>query len=289
MVRQVLILGGAGLVTAIFYGIDAWWSAPSRRRARVRKWAERRLVGYEDQWLRPVEEQGVVMRRFGAIGLFFTIVLLAEIRHGWQPYAAWLLSVPALFAILCGIWGARPLLPPGTRVARLRELELVDYLPERTRQIMWLVSVCGFLACLLTSVALEKWIVGVAGLLMLAAPASVELAGRRLARMPEPAESAAHLYLQDALRADSIRFAAFASTQSGAMACIYLSMVPEAPDWLTWTLLALSPVLLWGLFIVAMDGREAPADYMRGRLWPGLKVGQVLKPGDALPTEAVRS
>jgi hypothetical protein len=145
MLRHALILGGAALVTGIFYAMDAWWNRPSRRRARARKWAE-----------------------------------------------------------------------------------------------------------------------------------------------PEPAQSAAHLYLQDALRADRIRSAAFTSTQSGAMACILIFMAVDDPAWLVWTLLAMSPVLFTGLLMVGLDHRDAPADYLRARLWPTSKVGQVLRPGDALPAGGLR-
>src|SRR3954452_3492332 len=220
IVRHGLILGGAALITGIFYVAEAWWWRPSRRRARARKWAERHVASYEDQWLVQFEQLGVSNRRAVVVPGFLGLVFLLELPMGGQPYVALLFySLPALFAILCGLSATRISLPPGTRVARLRELEVADYLPERTRQFMWVAGAVGCGACLLVGVASSEWWLEVSGSLMLVAPASVELAARRLARMPEPAQSAAHLYLQDVLRADHIRWAALSSALSGAMVC----------------------------------------------------------------------
>jgi hypothetical protein len=155
-------------------------------------------------------------------------------------------------------------------VARLRELEVSDYLPDRTRHFMWLAGAVGFSACLLVGRVQGEWWLGASGALMLVAPASVELAARRLARLPEPAQSAAHLYLQDVQRAEHIRSAALSSAISGTMVCNWLSSAIDGPDWLVFTLLAMNLVLLAGFFFVAFDPDTKASIYMRSRLWPQL-------------------
>ena len=286
LVRQGLILGGAALVAGIAYAIDAWWWwSPSRRRTRARKWAERHVTAYDDTWLIPFEQQGVTNRRVAAIGTFLALVVLVEIPMGGQPYAAWLMSIPPLFAIVFGLSGAQISLPRGTRVARLRELELADYLPEAMRRFMWVAGAVGCLACFLVAVVRSEWLLGISGLLMLVAPASVELAARRLARTPEPAQGAAHLYLQDVLRADHIRGAALMSALSGAFLCNWLSTA-EDPDWVWAVLMAMNVALLAGIYLFALKPGK-PSTYMRSRLWPELRPGQLLSGADPMSTVGV--
>jgi len=282
LTRHAVIVGVAGLVTLIVYGAEAWWSGPRRREARLRKWAQRQVSTYQDAWLAPLRRQAVVNRRVGAVGGFFSLVFLLEIPIGGQPYAAWLLAAPAVFSILWVLTSKGLALAPGTRVARLRELEITDFLPERTRVLMWIAGIVGFAACLLVGISEDARPLCLAGSLLLVAPTSVELAARRLAKMPEPAESAAHLYLQDVVRADQIKWAAFSATQASSFACTWLSMAVEEPGWLELTLTAMSLGLLVVLFPVMLNPDVKAAIYMRSRLWPQLGPGQLVADGEPM-------
>lgn len=290
IVRHGLVFGVAGVISLSLYAVTVWWWwRPDRRLSRAQKWAQRHVSSYENEWLIPFQEEDVVICRVAAVGGFFSIVFLLEIPLGGQPYAAWLLSFPALFSISCCLSGTRIALPPGTRVARLRELELEDYLPERTRLFMWVAGVVGCLACLLVSVATGEWLVGASGSLMLVGPACVELAGRRLARLPEPAQSAAHLYLQDVFRADHIRWAAFSSALSGAMLCNWLSSAVDDPAWIVWALIGMSYSLLTGLCMFALKTDWKASTHMRSRLWPELRPGQLVSDGEPIPAAGATS
>lgn len=285
--RQGLILGAVALATGVAYAIDAWWWwSPSRRRTRARKWAERYVTAYDDAWLIPFEELGVINRRVAAVGMYFILLVFVEIPMWGQPYAAWLMSIPSVFAIVFVLSGTQISLPPGTRVARLRELELADYLSEGMRRFMWVAGAVGCLACLLVAVARSEWLLGISGALMLAAPASVELAARRLARMPEPAQNAAHLYLQDVLRADHIQAAALMSALGGAFLCSWLSIAVDDPTWAWAVLIAMNYSLLTGIYLFAIKPGK-PSAYMRSRLWPQLRPGQLLSGADPMPTVGV--
>ena len=166
-------------------------------------------------------------------------------------------------------------------------MELLDYIPERTRLFMWFAGALGCLACLLVAVVHHQGLLGVSGGLMVLAPACVELTGRRLARVPEPARSASHLYLQDVLRADHIRSAAVSTTLSAAMLCNWLSAATINDTALWGTLMVMNAVLLTGLLVAFTPGKKA-STYMRTRLWPQLGPGQLLT--DAEPVRrAVRT
>jgi hypothetical protein len=283
IVQQCLIIGAAALAGGLAYLVDAWWGNPTRRSARAHKWAKQQVASYEDEWLIPFEEQVVSSRRVTVVITFLFVLIFLEFPVDGQPYVAWLLALPAVYAIIRALTCEGLSLPPGTRVARLRELELVDYIPQHARVIMWFAGAVGFIACLLVALAGDKWLLAVSGSLVLAAPVCVELAGRRLARAPEPAKSAAHLYLQDALRADQVRGAAVSSVLSAAMLCNWLASGADRTDWVEWTLLLMNLVLLTGLFIVAFKPDRKAATYMRSRLWPQFGPGQLLANGEPLP------
>jgi hypothetical protein len=284
IVRQCLIVGGAGLVAGVAYAVDAWWGTPARRRARAHKWAREQVASYEDQWLVAFQEQGVVTRRASVVACFLSLVILLEIPMGGQPFAAWLFGLPAAYAIFRALTCTRMSLPPGTRVARLRELELVDYIPQRTRLFMWFAGTVGCLACVLVALVRHEWLIGVSGLLMVLAPACVELAGGRLARLPEPAQNPAHLYLQDVMRADHIRAAAVSTALGAAMLCNWLSVAVDDTGWLEGILMVTNVVLLTGVYVVTLKPGLKASTYMRSRLWPQLRPGELVT--DAEPVRA---
>jgi hypothetical protein len=107
---------------------------------------------------------------------------------------------------------------------------------------------------------------------LLVPPAVIEWAGARLSRMPQPANSAAHLYMQDAFRSDLLRFASFRSALAAATLTGYvgLATVVGAQAWLPAVLVGLGALLLVALVREVGDLRQDPVGYMRSRLWRGV-------------------
>lgn len=274
--------------TAWYLGFVLWWR-PERRRADARRWATRHLAAYDERWQEPVERQLKANVRLDFLATFLLSSALLRMPVSGKAYAACLVALPGVLAALNGLAFSRVPLPPGTRVARLRELTLTDYLPNRTRQLMWASGATGCLACVVLGVVTDRWVVAASGALLVLAPLAVEYAGTQLARMPEPADSAARLYVQDAFRSDLIRSAAVRSSLGAAFAGLLVAwaMVLDHPGWVPVTLLGIVGLLIVCLCLQGSDLRHTPAAYMRSRLWPNLTPHQVVRPGDALPTPAV--
>ena len=270
--------------TVWYVGYVLWWR-PERRRADAWKWAMRHMAAYDERWQEPVERQLKANVRVDFLEIFFLCSVLIQVPTSGKAYAACLVAVPGILSTLNGLAFSRGELPPGTRVARLRELSLTDYLPARTRRMMWASGVAGCLACVVLGVATDRWVVGASGGLLVLAPLAVEYAGTQLARMPEPADTAARLYVQDAFRSDLIRGAAVRSSVGAALACLLVAwaLVMEHPGWVPVILLAIGCLLVLCLCLQGSDFRNTPAAYMRSRLWPTLTPHQVVRPGDALP------
>ncbi len=150
---------------------------------------------------------------------------------------------------------------------------------------MWFAGVVGCLACLMVAVVRHDWLLGISGVLMVLAAACVEAAGRRFARMPEPAQNASHLYLQDALRADRIRAAAISTVLSAAMLCNWLGSAAVDTDALWGPLMVMNLVLLTGLFVVAFTPDKKASTYMRSRLWPQLRPVQLVTDAEPVRCE----
>jgi hypothetical protein len=280
-----LIVGTVGVSVMwvlLYVGSLRWWT-PERRRADAWKWAQRHLASYDERWLEPVERQMLSSFRIDCVCMILLSYVLFVVPTSAKAYIGCLVALPTVMAILRGLAFSRVVVPPGERVARLRELTVEDYLPKRTRVLMWRCGAAGSLTCLVLGFTRDQWFVAVSGLLLLAAPATVDLAGARLARTPEPAESAAHLYTQDAFRSGLIRMAALRSAMGGTYVCLLVSwaLVFTEPVWAVGVVLGV--VLFVAMFREARGFGKAPAAYMRSRLWPTLAPGQVLAPGDPVP------
>jgi hypothetical protein len=214
-------------------------------------------------------------------------VVAVQVPVSMRGFVACLALVPALLSTLRGASLIRDVsVPTGTRVARLRELCLSDYLPSRLRWAMWTSAAFGAAAVIRVALAHQQpWAIASAGLLVLG-PAAVEVAGNRLARQPEPAVDAAHLYWQDALRSDLVRSTAAMATSAGFLLCILTPTIAglyDEADMVAWY--GLGAILVAFLIFDEERSQRSPASYMRSRLWPMLGPDQVLRPGDPLPTQ----
>lgn len=284
---MVVVTGDAvlGLVWVVLFAYTMKRWTPERGRAAALEWADKRRVSCDEQWLDPVQRQLRTNVQADFVAMYFLFGVLVQVPASVKPYAACLVGLPAVVVIARGLTFSRMILPPGTRVARARELVLADYLPTRTRLLVWLAAACGLAACLSVAVVRDQWIVAVSGLLLLAPPIAIERAGARLVRMPEPADSAAHLYLQDAFRSDLLRFAAMRSPLAASALVGYLGIfLLDGNEGVAAILIVLGVCLFAVLMIDALDFRDDPAGHMRVRLWRALPHERVLGPQDPIPT-----
>ncbi|MGA8247287.1 MAG: hypothetical protein WB797_10310 [Nocardioides sp.] len=285
VVGRLVGLLASGLVLALLYYLQFGRRAPDKVREAGNKWAWKRQAYVDGRWTEQLNKQLRAQRLADLLGMFALCIVVVQVPVTMRAYAACLALVPALLATLRGLSLLRGVtLPPGTRVARLRELSLSDYLPSRLRLAMWGAAAIGAAATVRLAVQQgQPWAIASAALLLMG-PAAVEVSGARLARQPEPAVDAAHLYWQDALRSDLLRSTAEMATAAG----VFLSLLTPAiigfehlADTVVWYALALG----LGLFILIGDqeSHERPANYMRSRLWPTLGPDHVLRSGDPLP------
>jgi len=284
--RLVGMLAG-GLVLALFYYLQFDRRPPEKVREAGSKWAWKRQAYVDGRWTEQLSKQLRAQRRVDLLGMILLCVVMFQVPVTMRAYAACLGLVPALLATLRGFSLLRGVpLPSGTRVARLRELSLSDYLPPRLRLGMWVAAVVGAAATVRVALQHEQpWAIASAALLLMG-PAAVEVAGARLARQPEPAIDAAHLYWQDALRSDLVRSTSGMATTAGMILCLLTPTIvgfDHMGDFVVWYGLGLAI----GLITLKdnVESHERPAAYMRSRLWPTLGPDQVLRSGDPLPEQ----
>lgn len=252
------------------YSMRRW--TPERGREAARTWADKRQVVCDEAWLDPVQRQLRTNLQADLIALFFLLYALNLAPVSIKAYAALLVSTSYVLVIARGLSISRQILPPGPRVARARQVIAADYLPGRTRQLAWASAVSGLTACVALGSVHDNRVVAAAGLVLLIPPVAIEWAGARLSRMPEPADSAAHLYLQDAFRSDILRFASLRSTLAAATLTGYIGIdtIIGAQAWVPAVLVGLAVLLFVGLVQEGGDLRQNPVGYMRSRLWRGV-------------------
>jgi hypothetical protein len=282
--RLVVMLAG-GLVLALLYYLQFGRQSPEKARKAGNRWAWKRQAYVDGRWTEQLNRQLRAQRLVDMLGMFALCVVLVQVPVTVRAYAACLALMPALLATMRGFTLLRGVtLPPGTRVARVRELSLADYLPGRLRLAMWVAAAIGAAATIRVAVRHDQpWAIASAALLLLG-PVAVEVAGARLARHPEPAVDAAHLYWQDALRSDLVRSTAGMATAAGMFLCLLTPTIlgfEHVADAVVWYGLALGLGLL--TLMDDLRSHDRPAAYMRSRLWPTLAPHQVLRSGDPLP------
>jgi hypothetical protein len=278
--RSVFVL----ILVAAFLGITFIRSRSRRWRAGD-KWARRHQAYIAPEWVAEVDRQLETNRRLdlGAwLVLFVTVSIVPRTDVAW---GACLATLPALVMLTRGVLLGRDL-PRGPRVARLREVSLSDYVSSSTRWVMWGAAIVSCGLTVAAAVRRTSPVLLVPGAVLLLGAAVVEVSGKRLARRPEPAIDASHLYWQDCLRVDAVRTAAGMSVLATWILLQELPFldVPPADFDYVWSLVY--AVGLSGLFVAAIGAVRAqdhPVDHMRSRLWPTLRSGQVLMPGEALP------
>ncbi|WP_151081959.1 hypothetical protein [Nocardioides cynanchi] len=272
-----------GLLVLVHLGVGFRYTRPVTRASEREKWARRHRAHVPSGWVVPVDRQLRSHRRFAAVNscCFILIMYLVPTPFS-RSWVAGVAVVPGLLVLARGlvIAPAAAALPSGSRVARAREVTVADYLSPRARIVSWTtvglaVGVIGYTAIRTSSTVLLVPMASV-----IAAGALIEAAGVRFARMPEPAEDAIQLYLQDAFRADALR-GAWAMT--GVSALLVVLAVPDAFDLPAEQAIGyLEFVAIVGacLGLVAFFP-DRPVARMRARLWPTLGPDQLVMPDDA--------
>ncbi len=283
------------LVAIVAGGLVVWGCSaliirslgPAHRRQEGQKWAWRHQAFVAPRWVPAVDAQLRANKRTDLAGVFLFTVVLIQMPTSLKAYAACLVTLPVVLASVRGLTATRRTqLPAGARVARLRELTLSDYVPRSSRILMWAGAVAGSAATLYLGIARSQPLTFASTLLLLLAPLSVEVAGNRLARQPEPAEDSAHLYWQDAFRSDLLRSASAMTAASGCLLCLIEPglLASTIPSWGATFWWALGAAILALMLLDSRGLRDRPAAYMRSRLWPMLTPDQVMRSGDPVPS-----
>ncbi|UUW88233.1 hypothetical protein [Pimelobacter simplex] len=197
----------------------------------------------------------------------------------------------ALAASAEGLWRVTragrefPVAPGRPGVARGRQPEVRDYVGPAPLAMLTLQALLGVAIAggALRWAADDGWSGAAAGLLVsgvvilglsLAAP----LAWRVVVRRPQRAVDAAHLYFQDAWRADALRNTGILTVLVPLSAAY---VWPESSDPARVALV----VLALGIGALGLTDLAPPLRF-RARLWPTLGPRQVLLPGEPVPPAA---
>jgi len=207
--RFLVVSGILTLLNIAAYVVASTQDTPASRHKAAEKWARRHQVCLDEEWSWQLERQlpTYVAIEWAGSALFCGVVCQAP--GSLVPVTASLAALPLLVGVVHIFVFTRERLSSGPRVARLRELTTADYLPRRTRGLMWAAASAGATVTWASAFTRSEPWLGVAALMLPAGALCVELVAGRLSRLPEPARDAAHLYAQDAFRADLIRCAAW--------------------------------------------------------------------------------
>jgi hypothetical protein len=192
---------------------------------------------------------------------------------------------------------------PRLRVARTRAVSLNDYVWPWSRASFLALSVVALAVALVGIAASRQPGVDAARSLMSAGLSLTFVVGvlvtdrvvAHIAGIREPAEDQAHLYWQDAYRAETIA-RLYGLWVSGAV-----GMVAQATTGIShalteahksnpvsemgaWMLPITAAVVLIPTALSAVHGRPGQ-QWFRKRLWPTLAPGQVLRPGETVPAK----
>lgn len=290
IVGRLVGIAVGGLTMWGVYALATRGREPDHHRRMAEKGARSHQAHVDPRWIPAVDAQLRSNRRMDMVCAGVLCVVMVQLPTSLKAYAACLVTLPALLAGLKGLTASRlsdP--PPGARVARLRELTLSDYLPLRNRVLMWASAVAGWAATLYLGIVRSQPLTFVSTVLLLLAPLLVELAGNRLARQPEPAEDSAHLYWQDAFRSDLLRSASAMTAASGCLLCLIEPglLGNDVPGWGAGFWWAVGGAILILMLVDSRGLAARPSAYMRSRLWPTLAPGQLLDPGEPVPSGGV--
>lgn len=214
---------------------------PASRDARRRQFLSTYGCTVPDEWGPALDRALAVPLQVGAGALLAVLPAVVWLRTvldtGEQvadSFALVTAYVVAFAVASCGraVQATRPVFTDGAAIARLRAVDVSDYVPRRLRiatvaaeicaigvcVAAWLASALGFWPEFMVWVALSAGMIALAGVV-------VEFAARRIARAPEQASDEPQLFVQDALRASELVLA-----YEGVTGCFLLTLLFAGQD-----------------------------------------------------------
>jgi hypothetical protein len=281
--------------TAFLYHVGVRRPSAEELREYGEKFAADNLAYVDSEFVPQFDRTSVRRSRWGLL-VWFGAMVPGPVMHlaglRWlDPFAAACAGSALVGAVIAGLYlraAGREFPPPPGRpvIARARHVRVSDYVPP--------VAVCLCIVACVVSVVIGVDAVRVAatadfdyargsaiGTVIVAAviapiAAIAPLYMRIVCDRPESAVDQAHLYFQDAWRAQLMRGVLYGVLLGTAM-LIALASVEVLPD-------ALVPAMFpYGLVAAAGLGlllHERSKLWFRKRLWSGLAPGQVIRPGE---------
>lgn len=268
--------------------------APRWSRSQGERFARTHLAYVDREFVAAFDRESVRRTRVGVL-VVLPAVASYVLSYDETTFAALLTpGVLALAALGESTWrivraGREFAVGPGRPgFARARQPRVLDYVGPLTLTIVCLQVLAGLVlaGAALTVVVRDGWSAplagaAVGGIVLAVLSAAAPLAWRVVVRRPQRAVDPAHLYLQDAWRAEALR-------TTGILPVIapVALLRTSASDVMPGAAFPLVAVLTIGITIVALGDHPSPNRF-RARLWPTLAPGQVLMPGDAVPEAPV--
>lgn len=293
--RIVLATGLAGMAS-----VTLWLTATRWRAWRGDKWARRNLavvaearVPALDQWLNRRQRRGGALVLLAAV-LVLVVPLGAD---GGPPLAMWLLlvAIGSIGTLLSATDLSRPFLVTGkASLARVKAVSVADYVSPRMRVLAWLSAGLVVADVAFLSVAAARqgsgppWLLITVAAMVVLGLAVAEWAGRHLSERPEPAEDAADLYWQDAVRAEAIQAGFSGPLVWGVMVLTASPQFDPMPGaWVPFAVVTLVGSMLLGLGFVLASLDNMSMAWTRKRLWPELGPGEIVWPGQPLSASSM--
>ena len=300
--RTALALGSIALLA---WGLHLFQTISEHARVRQgQKWATAHQAHVSPSLTRLIDAHFARVRRGGAV--------IALVSGTWAALAAMFLDLPPgrtlaivwMAIILIGTWGTTTSVVQLARLskdhpvgsaAHSRAVSVNDYAPVALRLGSAFAGLMAAAGALLFSfdlirnkaelAGLEVWgQITVAGLTSLVAAAAViaDWAARRVAALPEPADDAAHLYWQDALRSEAI-MQAFSGVPLWGLQTFVVGLGFQTA--FSTNLPSVAWLWAFAMCAITLVALVSALDVLnfRKRLWPTLMPGQVLMPGEIPP------
>ncbi|MDP3894855.1 hypothetical protein [Nocardioides sp.] len=293
------MLGAKLTLGVVVVAVALWRAFPSaaRRRSYGESFARRNLAFVSPELVPAFDRAVTRSERFIAVALVLLAagLLIVEPRGGEDRpiWVFWLLPL----AIFLPLWAGFRLrmvtkelpVPAGRAVsARARQVTVSDYVPRSALAVTWSSVAIGVTQAATLGVLARRgevatvvaaWAaVGAGVIVWLALVAHVF--GHLMCRRPQSSVDPCHLYLQDAWRAESLLGAHIAVIWSLFLVTMGVAYSPSGPAWLANAMFPWHGVLF--IAVLAWVWSRSRWQFRR-RLWPTLRNGQVLLPGEPVP------
>ena len=294
---HVLVLIFALVAMTLALAFAVWISFPSAKALRIHgeRFAREHLAFVDSEFVVPFDRAYTRNRRQLAVMFVALIAAMLVLDRFARGYASDLVLLPiaGLMALCVALLRLRmagrefPVPSGRSVVARVRRVGLDDYVSRPVRTASWIV-VCFCLGMAAWATVhpytgeyapATRLVPALAAGTLVVALVVVEVVGRAVCGRPQAAVDPCHLYFQDAWRGVFL-VGAYVWVSWGAfqfLTSVPLYVLEDLPD---------SYFSFLGLAVVAEFAcLFRSRRYFRARLWPTLLPGQVLHPGQSIPTK----